>query len=84
MQRMRWHVPKRGWAPVGAVKGVRGWRWARRPPPCVLCWSDADRASLVLRGEVREEEVVNVAKPHVDVLLWLEDSLQDVQPTVVP
>ena len=73
-----------GLGPRRGGEGVRGWRWARRPPPCVLCWSDADRAPLVHRGEVRKEEVVNLAKPYMDLLLWLEDSLQNVQPTVVP
>ena len=73
-----------GLGPRWDSEEVRGWRWPRRPPPCILCLSDADRAPLVHRGEVRKEEVVNVAKPYMDLLLWLEDSLQNVQPTVVP
>ena len=72
--RIRWHVPSRS----------RGGRSARHPRARNPGRSDADRAPLIFGREVREEKVINVAKPYVYALRGREHLPEDVKPPVVP
>ena len=50
-----------------------GRRQARRSKTRAPGGPDADRTAIVFGEEMREEEVINVAKPHTDALLGRKD-----------